>query len=63
MSPAYLVDTAKPFAQACADLKASLATHDVGLLAIHDLAATLRNKTIAFRENCRVSRCATIDIL
>jgi hypothetical protein len=54
MSPAYLVDTAKPFEQACADLEATLASRDFGLLAIHDLAATLRSKNIAFPENCRV---------
>jgi uncharacterized protein (DUF302 family) len=53
MSPAFLVDTATPFEQTCANLKAALATHDFGLLAIHDLATTLRSKTIAFPENCR----------
>lgn len=54
MGPACLVATAKPFEQACTDLKAAVASHDFGLLAIHNLAAILRSKNIAFPENCRV---------
>lgn len=54
MKPFYVLDTTKPFEQACSDLKTAVATHGFGLLAVHDLAATLRSKNIGFPENCRV---------
>lgn len=54
MNPFFILDTTKPFDEACSDLKAAVARHDFGLLAVHDLAATLRSKNIGFRENCRV---------
>jgi uncharacterized protein (DUF302 family) len=54
MTPFFVLDTAKPFEEACSDLKAAVANHDFGLLAVHDLAATLRSNKINFLENCRV---------
>jgi uncharacterized protein (DUF302 family) len=54
MKPFFILDTSKSFEEACSDLKAAVASHDFGLLAVHDLAATLRSKNINFQENCRV---------
>lgn len=54
MKPFFVLDTIKPFEEACSHLKAAVATHDFGLLAVHDLAATLHSKHIRFSENCRV---------
>jgi uncharacterized protein (DUF302 family) len=50
----FILDTSKPFEEACSDLKAAVASQNFGLLAVHDLAATLRSKNINFLENCRV---------
>jgi uncharacterized protein (DUF302 family) len=54
MNHSTILDTAKSFEEACSDLKDALASHDFGLLAIHDLAGTLHSKQIAFSENCRI---------
>jgi uncharacterized protein (DUF302 family) len=54
MKPFVIRETTKSFEEACSDLKAAVARHDFGLLAVHDLAATLRSKNISFPENCRV---------
>jgi uncharacterized protein (DUF302 family) len=54
MKPFFILDTNKPFEETCSDLQAAVTTHDFGLLAVHDLAATLRSKKIGFGENCRV---------
>jgi uncharacterized protein (DUF302 family) len=54
MKPFFILDTPKSFETACSDLMAAVASHDFGLLAIHDLATTLRSKNINFQENCRV---------
>jgi len=50
----YVVDTAKSFDQASADLEAAVKRHGFGVLHVHDLGATLRSKGIAFAEQCRV---------
>jgi len=50
----YVVDTAKSFDQASADLEAAVTRHGFGVLHVHDLGATLRSKGIAFAEQCRV---------
>ncbi len=50
----YVVDTAKPFAQACTDLESSVTRHAFGVLHVHDLGATLRAKGISFEEQCKV---------
>jgi uncharacterized protein (DUF302 family) len=54
MKSSFLVDTTKSFEQACSDLKASISSHDFGLLAIRDLASILRGNNISLAENCRV---------
>lgn len=54
MKPFFILDTSKPFEEACSDLKVAVASQNFGLLAVHDLAATLRSKNINFLENCRV---------
>lgn len=50
----YLVDSDKSFEQAVVDLDAAVRRHGFGVLHVHDLAATLRGKGVAFGEECRV---------
>jgi uncharacterized protein (DUF302 family) len=50
----YIIDSAKSFDQASADLEAAVKRHGFGVLHVHDLAATLRSKGIAFEEQCKV---------
>ena len=50
----YVVDTDKTFEQASIDLEASVKSLGFGVLHVHDLGETLRNKGIDFEENCRV---------
>lgn len=50
----YIVETAKSFAQAAADLDAAVKNNGFGVLHVHDLGATLRSKGMAFTEECRV---------
>jgi len=50
----YLVETMKSFDKASADLEAAVKRLGFGVLHVHDLAATLRSKGIAFAEQCKV---------
>lgn len=50
----YLVDSDKPFEQACQDLDAAVKRNGFGVLHVHDLGQTLRNKGVQFAEQCRV---------
>lgn len=50
----YIVNSAKPFEQAAADLDAAVKQHGFGVLHVHDLGATLRAKGFDFPEQCRV---------
>jgi uncharacterized protein (DUF302 family) len=50
----YIVDTAKTFDQAAADLESSVKRHGFGVLHVHDLGAALRAKGITFDEQCKV---------
>ena len=50
----YIVETAKSFEQAAADLDTAVKKHGFGVLHIHDLGNTLRSKGMAFEEQCRV---------
>lgn len=50
----YIVESAKSFDQAAADLEAAVASHGFGVLHVHDLGSTLRSKGIEFGEQCRV---------
>ena len=54
MNPFFLLDTDRPFEEACAALQISFQAYGFGILAVHDLAATLRAKGIEFAEQCRV---------
>lgn len=54
MNPFFQLDTDRPFEEACAALEVAVPAHGFGLLAMHDLAATLRSKGIEFPEQCRV---------
>jgi uncharacterized protein (DUF302 family) len=50
----YIVESEKTFAQAAADLEAAVRRHGFGVLHVHDIAATLRAKGVAFADECRV---------
>lgn len=50
----YLVETAKAFDQASADLEGAVKRLGFGVLHVHDLASTLRSKGIAFEEQCKI---------
>ena len=50
----YIVNTDKTFEQASIDLEASVKSLGFGVLHVHDIGETLRNKGIDFKENCRV---------
>ena len=50
----YIVKTAKTFQQATQDLAQAVTEHGFGVLHIHDLGNTLRNKGMAFAEECQV---------
>ncbi|MDW3094090.1 MAG: DUF302 domain-containing protein [Gammaproteobacteria bacterium] len=50
----YIVESAKSFEQAVADLDVAVKEHGFGVLHIHDLGNTLRSKGVDFGENCKV---------
>lgn len=50
----YVVDTSKDFEQAADDLDAAVKKLGFGVLHVHDLGQTLRNKGVEFEENCKV---------
>jgi uncharacterized protein (DUF302 family) len=50
----YIVNTDKTFEQASIDLESSVKSLGFGVLHVHDIGETLRNKGIDFKENCRV---------
>jgi uncharacterized protein (DUF302 family) len=50
----YIVETNKSFEQASNDLDAAVKSHDFGVLHIHNLGMTLRNKGIDFTEDCKI---------
>jgi uncharacterized protein (DUF302 family) len=50
----YTVNSGKPFGQAVADLDTAVRRHQFGVLHVHDLGATLRNKGQAFEGECKV---------
>jgi uncharacterized protein (DUF302 family) len=50
----YVVNTEKTFEQASADLDESVKSLGFGVLHIHNLGDTLRNKGVDFKENCNV---------
>ncbi len=50
----YIVTTHKTFEQASADLESAVKRNGFGVLHVHDLGATLRNKGIDFKEQCQV---------
>ena len=50
----YIVESNKSFDQATVDLESAVKHHGFGVLHIHDLGTTLRNKGIEFDEQCKV---------
>lgn len=50
----YIVETDKSFDQASINLESAVIQNGFGVLHIHDLGAALRNKGIAFNEECKI---------
>lgn len=50
----YIVESDKSFDQASTELELAVKRHGFGVLHVHDLAATLRSKGVAFDEQCRI---------
>lgn len=50
----YMVESNKSFEQAATDLDAAVKRNGFGVLHVHDLGMTLRNKGVAFTEQCKV---------
>jgi uncharacterized protein (DUF302 family) len=50
----YLVETSKSFTQASTDLESAVMRHGFGVLHVHDVGTILRDKGIAFDEECRI---------
>lgn len=50
----FIVETNKSVEQAAADLEAAVRNHKFGVLHVHDLQATLRNKGLDLENACKV---------
>ncbi len=50
----YIIETDKAFSQAAADLEKAVLHNSFGVMHVHDLGATLRNKGIVFNEQCKI---------
>lgn len=50
----YIKESGKSFEKASEDLESAVMNNGFGVLHIHDLGNTLRNKGIEFAEQCRV---------
>jgi uncharacterized protein (DUF302 family) len=50
----YIVDSDKSFDDAVTDLDQAVKDHGFGVLHVHDLGNTLRNKGVDFGEQCKV---------
>ena len=50
----YIVESDKSLDQASTDLEASVVKHKFGVLHVHDLQATLKNKGFDFPNRCRI---------
>jgi uncharacterized protein (DUF302 family) len=50
----YIVESNKSFHQATLDLQSAIVNNDFGVMYIHDLANTLRNKGMDLNEECKV---------
>lgn len=50
----YIVETEKSFEQAQVDLETAVKEFGFGVLGVHELGNTLRNKGVTFNENCSV---------
>jgi len=50
----YVLKTEKGFAEACKDLEDEVGRQGFGILHIHDLGKTLREKGVDFKEECRI---------
>ncbi len=50
----HIVETDKSYEQTSADLESAIKKHDFGVLYVHDLGATLREKGVEFKEECMI---------
>ncbi|WP_216904176.1 DUF302 domain-containing protein [Synechococcus sp. CCY 9618] len=54
MNPFLIAKTSKSFEEASSALLSAISTNGFGVMAVHDLGQTLRNKGIDFAEECRI---------
>jgi uncharacterized protein (DUF302 family) len=54
MNSLFVVNTAKSFDSACADLQTAVTDHKFAVMSVHNLGESLRSKGISFAENCCV---------
>jgi len=54
MSMKYVVTTKKTVEQAVADLQTAVTDHQFGVMHIHNLKETLKNKGVAFSNECQI---------
>jgi uncharacterized protein (DUF302 family) len=50
----YIAETEKSFDAASADLEVAIKSQGFGVMHIHNLGDTLRNKGVAFEEQCKI---------
>jgi len=50
----YIIESNKSFSKVAADLESASVHNGFGVLHVHDLGNTLRNKGIEFNEECKV---------
>ena len=50
----YIVESEKSFERAVNNLDEAVKQHGFGVLHVHDLGNTLRNKGMDFKENCKI---------
>ncbi len=50
----YIMKSEKSFETAAGDLETAVKKHGFGVLHVHDLGTTLRNKGVDFKENCKI---------
>lgn len=50
----YILESSKTFEQACSDLDDAVKGHGFGVLHVHNLGMTLRERGIDFTEDCKI---------
>ena len=54
MEPVIVIETSKPFAEACRALEDAVPAHGFGIMHVHDVRATLAKKGVPFDRDVRI---------